>query len=273
MGLVGRVRASVVVLAVLPSVLEAQPATAVVKRSPASPAVAIADSLLGAGDLPGSYAVLAARLAEAPDDYEARWRATRSALGMGIVGTTHEARRTWLRVADAHGRDLLRLRPNTPDAMAWAAAARGRRALGEDGMRTVARLAKETWILTGRILALEPDHALANEVRGKAHQEAARMPTVTRFFARMLMGNALMDEASRWDMAERHLLRAIASDPGLVMSYLDLGESYGYQRKWTEAEATYRRGLAVRPRYPVDEKLKSIMRERLAALPSSSGGR
>lgn len=273
MGLVARARVALVILAAQAGVLAPQSAAKSGPHAEVKSAVAVADSLLAAGDLEKSYAVLAVRLAASPDDYEARWRATRGALGLGIVGTTHEIRLEWLREADDQGRKLLKLRPDVPDAMAWAAAARGRRAMSESGVRTLARLARETWTLTGEILAAQPNNALANEVRGKLHQEVARMPAVARLVARVLMGNETVTEASRWDLAEAHLRRAIASDPGLVVSYLDLGETYGYQQKWTEAEATYRQGLAATPRYPVDEQFKSLMRERLAAIQRATGGR
>jgi tetratricopeptide (TPR) repeat protein len=247
------------------AVLEAQPSAAG-RRESGVASVAVADSLMQAGELEASYTVLSTRLAREANDHEARWRATRGALGLGIVGGTHAIRMHWLRVADAQGRELLRLGPNTADAMAWAAAARGRRAQGEDGIRTVARLARETWALTGRALALQPDHAIANEVRGKLHAEVARMPVVARFFARWLVGDDLVAQAARWELAELHLRRSIAADPGLVVAYLDLGETYRLRRKWADAVVAYRRGLAVVSRYPVDEHFKSIMRERLDML-------
>lgn len=265
-GLVAPAFGAAVSLVVLPDVSRGQTAAEVSPRSQAHMSIAIADSLFVAGALRESYQALQARLAEAPSDYEARWRATRGALGLGIAGATREERRNWLREADAHGRELLRVHPNTADAMAWAAAGRGRRALAEDGMRTVARLAEETWILTGRILVIAPDHPIGNQVRGKLHQEVARSSTVTRFFARLLIGNDLVTAASDWDGAELHLRRAVAADPGLLLSYLDLGETYGYQRKWAEAEAIFRRGLTVPVRYPVDERFKVIMREWLVEI-------
>ena len=65
-------------------------------------AAEIPDSLLAAGDSEASYSVLVARLGVFPDDFEARWRATRAALGLGIMGADPDTRRHWLREADAH---------------------------------------------------------------------------------------------------------------------------------------------------------------------------
>lgn len=247
---------------------QAVPAQETARPDPASAdktAAEISDSLLAEGDSEASYSVLVARLGLVADDYEARWRATRAALGLGIMAPDKETRRRWLREADAHGRELLRLRPQDPEAMAWAAAARGRLALAEPGARTVVALAEETWQLTGHLLAAHPDHPLGNHVRGKLHQEVARLPRVKRVLARMFLRGDLLGQA-KWALAEEHLLRAIAGDPGMVIFYLDLGETYRYQGKTEAALAVYRRGLAVPVRLPVDQGFKATLQRRIALL-------
>jgi tetratricopeptide (TPR) repeat protein len=181
------------------------------------------------------------------------------------MGADADTRRHWLQEADAQGRALLLLRSYDPEAMAWAAAARGRRALAEPGARTVVGLAEETWQLTGELLAAHPDHPLGNHVRGKLHQEVARLPRVKRILARMFLRGDMLGQA-KWELAEQHIQRAIAGDPGMVLFYLDLGETYRYQGKEEEALAMYRRGLAVPDRLPVDERFKSTMRRRIATL-------
>ncbi|HSW29361.1 MAG TPA: tetratricopeptide repeat protein [Longimicrobiales bacterium] len=237
----------------------------------AKTAAEVSDSLLAAGDTEASYAVLVARLGVFPDDFEARWRAARAALGLGIMGADADTRRYWLQEADAQGRALLHLRPDDPEAMAWAAAARGRRALAEPGARTVVALAEETWQLTGKLLAAHPDHPLGNHVRGKLHQEVARLPRVKRILARMFLRGDMLGQA-KWELAEEHIQRAIAGDPGMVLFYLDLGETYRYQGKDAAALSMYRRGLAVPDRLPVDARFKSTMQRRIATLEGTAPG-
>ncbi len=234
-------------------------------------AVEIADGLLAENDMEGSYAALVARLEVDPDDFEARWRAARGALGFGIMGPDRQSRTAWLRVADQHGHELLRVRPDHPEALAWAAAARGRRALAEESPRLVVNLAKEAWQLTGELLAMRPDHPLGNHVRGKLHQEVARLSTVKRFLARLFLGGGELLGEAKWSLAEEHLQRAIAGDPGMVLFYLDLGETYRYEGKLSEALAMYRRGLAVEDRLPVDGRFKATMRNRITTLEGSTG--
>lgn len=246
-------------------------AAAVADTSAIKTAAEISDSLLFAGDSEAAYAVLVARLGLEPDDFEARWRATRAALGLGIMGADAETRRRWLREADAQGRKLLHLRPDDAEAMAWAAAARGRLALAEPGARTVVALAEETWQLTGKLLAEHPEHPLGNHVRGKLHQEVARLPRVKRILARMFLRGDLLGQA-KWALAEEHILRALEGDPGMVLFYLDLGETYRYQKKDAAALAVYRRGLTVPDRLPVDGRFKSTMERRIAALEGTAPG-
>lgn len=229
-----------------------------------------ADSLIALGKLEPAYAILMARLDVAPRDFEARLRAVQNALGLGILGATEDTRLYWLREAEAQGRLLLPLRPHDPDAMAWAAASRGRAALAEGSSRTTVRLAEEVWAITDTLLAIAPDHPLGNHVRGKLHQEAMRLSRFKQIIARVFLGFDLVGQAS-WLQAEEHLKRAVAGDPGMVLFYLDLGETYRYQGKTQEAEAAYRRGLAVPDRLPVDEHLKQVLRERLAALEGGAG--
>jgi hypothetical protein len=262
----GALLACAVALAVLAPALRAQTVTAAAdSTAPGALAVEAADSLLYAGDSEGAFAVLAAHLGSAPDDFEARWRAVRIAVSLSEVGPSHAVRRGWALEADAHGRELLRIRPDDPEALAWAAAARGRHALNEEGLRTPARLAKETWTLTEALLAAHPDHPLGNHVQGKLCQRVAGLPAAARLFGRLFLGSELMGQAT-WERAEEHHLRAVAGDPGMVFFYLDLGETYAAQGKAAAASDAWRRGLGVPDRFPVDEAFKRLMAERLAAL-------
>ncbi len=226
-------------------------------------AIAVADSLFAANAMERSYTLLAERLRQSPGDYDLRWRATRAALGLGIAGASSDVRIGWLRQADMQGRELVRCCPNSPEAKAWAAAARGRRALSEGDVRLVAGLAKETWTLTGDVLRVQPDNAIANQVRGRLHQEVAHLPMVARLFARFLLGSALLEQAGRWDLAEFHLRRAISADPGFVIAYLDLGQTYLLEGKRADAVEVFTRGSRVASRYPVDELFKAEMRNQL----------
>ncbi len=237
---------------------------------PGSAVVERADGLLHAGASEEAFAVLAAHLGSAPDDFEARWRAVRLAVSLSVTGASHRVRRGWALEADAHGQELVRVRPDDPEALAWAAAARGRHALHEEGLKTPARLAKETWALTEALLYRHPDHPLGNHVRGKLCQQVAGLPAAARFFGRLFLGSALVGQGT-WERAEEHHLLAVTGDPGMVFFYLDLAETLAAQGKTEAAAAVYRRGLAMPDRFPVDQGFKRMMSERVGALEGSPG--
>ena len=226
-------------------------------------AVEVSDSLLYAGEIRRAYEVLDARLEFEPADFAAAWRAVRAALGLGILGEDHETRLAWLRLADERGRRLLDHHPEEVEALAWAAAARGRRALAEDGSRTLARLADEVIELTDRALEKDPDHPLANHVRGKINQEGMRLPGMVRFMGRLLLGAEVLSRTS-WEEAEARGRTAVEQAPGMLLFHLELAETYRYQEKWAAAEAAYRDGLARPDSLPVDVEFRRIMEERLA---------
>lgn len=230
--------------------------------APGPTAAERSDRLLEAGDLVGAYALLEAHLGDAPDDAEARWRAVRIAVAQSVVGPRHEVRRRWANEADAHGVELLRVRPDDPEALAWAAAARGRRALNEGGVRGPAELGREVYDWTERVLARDPGHALANHVRGRLSQEIASLPGPARVLARLVVGSG-MAALGRWSLAEEHHLKAVRGDPGMVFYYLDLGETYAAQGQERAAVAIWRRALQLPDRYPVDARFKDMMRTRI----------
>lgn len=233
-------------------------------------ALEAADSLLGAGDSEGAFAVLAARLDSVPGDVEARWRAVRVAVALSLTGPSHVVRRGWALRADSLGRELERQRPGDADALAWAAAARGLHALNEEGFRTPARLGEETWTLTEAVLRLRPDHPLANHVRGTLCQKVAALPAAARLFGRIFLGPGLMSQGT-WAQAEAHHLKAVAGDPGMAFYYLDLGDTFAAQGKSRAAAEVYRRGLLVPDRLPLDGVFKRRMAERLEGLGEPPG--
>ena len=236
------------------------------EASPAEAALPSADSLFWAMDPAGALSLLESHLASAPDDLEARWRAARAALVVAVMTPDRRARVAWLREAETHGERALETHPDHLEALTWTAAAKGRLAISTGSPAARAGHAKAVWDLTARLLAVEPEHALGNDIRGKLNQEVRKMRGVTRFLARTFAGNNEALRESSWERAEEHLQKAIANDPTVVLFYLDLGETYQLQGKDELARATYETGLALPDLYPPDPVFKASMRKRLEQL-------
>lgn len=228
-------------------------------------AVVVADSLYAALDVPGAMAVLSARVAAAPDDFEATWRAAGVALTLAILTEDRGAKLERLRAAAAYGERLLALRPEDPASLTWAAASKGRLAMDVRNPVTAARLAQETWALTATLLAQDPSHPMGNAVRGKLVQEVRRLSWGERVLARVLVGGDLAG-AAEWSDAERYLERSVVEDPGMVLYHLDLGDTYRLQGKKEQALEVYERGLGLRERLPVDAYYKRRIGDGIRAL-------
>lgn len=221
-----------------------------------------ADSLFWAMNPVASLDVVETRLEFQPDDFEARWRAARAALVMGTMAEGWTVRDTWFRIAVSHGEQARQVEPQHPEALSWLAAAQGRRAIESRSSRENARLGGMVWDLTEELLALDPDHPLGNDVRGKLHQEVMKLSGWQRTLGRIFLRANILGKAS-WDASELHLKRAIEGDPTAVLPYLDLGETYMLQEKWALARDAFATALALPNRYPPDEVFKGQIRRML----------
>ena len=229
-------------------------------------AIATADSLFFSMEPLASFRRLEARMDIAPSDYEARWRAARAALILGVIEEDRERTDRWLRLAVQLASEALALQPDDVDAIAWFAAAKGRLAQDIAGVREQVRLAQEVWALTQEALAIDPNHALANSVFGKLNQEVRSLSGFERFIARTFMGGGDPMKSSSWEAAEEHILRALESEPGTILFYKDLGDTYRLQDKLDLARTAYQEGLAAPDQYPSDPMWKEQMIERMKQL-------
>jgi predicted Zn-dependent protease len=71
---------------------------------------------------------------------------------------------------------------------------------------------------------------------------------------------------SSWEDAEEHILRALENEPGTVLFYKDLGDTYRLQDKPDLARTAYQEGLAAPDRYPSDPMWKEQMIDRIKQL-------
>jgi len=239
--------------------------------TPSSPdASLMADSLLLSMEPLAAFEIIEARLEFEPTDYEALWRAARLAVALGVIEREESDRVSWFRVAEYHGLAALEARPGDLEGLVWTAAAKGRLAIETGGARDKARLGSEVWDLTEQILEEFPDHAMGNDVRGKLNQEVMKLDGFSRFMGRMVLRSDPI-RYSRWDAAETHLQRAIESDSGMVLFYMDLGETYLFQEKREQAREVFETGLRVPYRFPTDPVFKRTMQRHLRRLDEPLG--
>jgi tetratricopeptide (TPR) repeat protein len=224
-----------------------------------------ADSLFLASAPAAALTVLEAHLNEHPDDYEARWRASRAGLVLGILEPEEEVKEALFVRAGDHGEAAVEQRPQGVDGLYWAAASLGREAL-QHGPRTSTRLVQQVWDLTHRLLELEPEHPGGHNILGKLNQEVMSLSGFERFIGRLLFRIDPLKEAT-WEKAVRHHERAVASDPNVVLFRMDLGLTYAALERYAEARAQYEAALEIEPLFPVDSRFQDDVRSHLADLP------
>jgi hypothetical protein len=139
------------------------------------------------------------------------------------------------REAEGYARRAARLAPENPNMLFALARALGRNALSQ-GPRDRVRYGKEVRELSLAALAKDPRHPGALHVLGMWHAEVMRLSSVTRFFARTLLGGEVLGTAN-WDEAQRDLEAAVAVEPNRAVHHLDLAKIYLDRRDSARAQA------------------------------------
>ena len=231
---------------------------------PSMTSVASADRLLDSGAVRASFDLLAAHLTAEPDDFDARWRAARAAVFLGIMAGDARAGASWYRIGVAQADSALRMRPDDRDALRWEVASKGRLAL-QAGAEESVRLATEVWDLDHHLLSLYPDDPLAHDVLGTLNYEVMSLSGLKRMLGRMFMGGALLAAANWRDALEQHRT-AVSLDPGSVLFRVDLANTLVKLGHVDEAVAQFEAAVALPEQLPIDGVFKARARRRLDQL-------
>ena len=220
-----------------------------------------ADSLFDAWETQAAYELLAARIDRLPHDYEARWRAARAGLVLGILEDDEELEVVWFERAATHGTAAAEIMEDGVDGLYWAAASRGRQAL-QHGPRTSTELAQQMWDLTERVLALDPEHGGGHNILGKLNYEVQTLGRIQRALARLVLRQPFLSSTS-WEQSLDHHRRAVAAEPDVVLFQMDLGQALHRSGNSAEARRVLEHALTLPDVWPVDPKFKEQIREYL----------
>lgn len=236
-------------------------------RSAAQPVEgAVQDPVLEAGEAhraawrpERALTVWEAALTASPRRYAVLWRAAREATVLGMLEETEEAQNAWFRRGEDFARRAIAVDPEGVEGRYWLLAALGRRAL-QSGIVTTARLAGEIHAGATVLLERETDHAGAHHVMGVLNSEVMKLPAVTRFLGRRVLGGGSDLYETSWVEAERHLARAVELDPGMLLYRLDLALLHLRRGKGPEASEVLRQLLDCPPLEAVDPGLQARAR-------------
>lgn len=213
--------------------------------------VARADSLLMAEQVESALGLLEARLAAAPDDFEARWRAARAAVWLGVLATGTELENRWYRRGVEHAARAIAARPDDPSALQWVVAAEGSLAV-QTGAGEASELARSVRVRAEHLLALEPDHAGAEYALAKLQYEALKLNRAKRVIAR-IVGRGHELELATWDNAARRARRAVALDPAEPLFRIGLADILWRMGEREESVAQLEAAVALPHRVAIDK--------------------
>jgi len=195
--------------------------------------------------------------------YEANWRAALAALALGTGGSDSVAGPERDSLYAEAVRDARRaVKANSGDAQGWfvLANALGRAALTQRLEERV-KLAGEVHDAAVRAIRLDPKHDGAYHVLGRWNAEIMRLPGVSRFLARQVLGARVFGEAS-WEGAIANLERAVQLDSTRITHRLDLATVYLDRKRFDDA----RRQLEAIAALPVRDYSDPLYKRQAAAL-------
>lgn len=163
-------------------------------------------------------------IAADPRNYEALWKASRSAVDIGSYGADSKRRSALFVSAERYARRAVALNPADAEGYFSLARALGKTALTQSARGRV-RYATEIRARALDCLRIAPKHAGCLHVMGVWNAEVMRLNSVTRLIARNVLGGRVFGAAS-WQEAVRYMEASVESEPERIVHRVDLGEIY-----------------------------------------------
>src|SRR3954467_672926 len=159
-----------------------------------------------------------------PKNYEALWKASRSAVDLGSFERNDEKREAEFKNAELLARRAVEVNPGDAEGHFNLARALGKNALSQ-GPRARIKYATDVRTHALECLKINPKHAGCLHVMGMWNAEVMRLNGFTRMLAKNLLGGKVFDSAS-WAEARRYMEESVASEPNRIVHHVDLAGVY-----------------------------------------------
>ena len=189
---------------------------------------------------------------------EALWKASRSAVNVGELGSDDDRDRLYP-LAVTLSRKAVALCPDHSDANLSLAIAVGRLALMRGG-KTKVELSKEVKEYALKAIELDPENDIAYHVLGRWNREVASLSGLIKALAKVIYGG--LPDASK-ERARELFQQAVALDPNYINHHLELGITYESLEEWEKAKESYETVLRLPAEMPRDKNYKMQAGKRL----------
>jgi len=186
--------------------------------------IALGDKEYGAMNASAALQHYEAALQADPRNYEALWKASRSAVDLGSYERDDEKRDAYFKTAEADARKAVEVNPGDAEGHFNLARALGKNALSQ-GPRARIKYAKDVRTEALECLRINPKQAGCLHVMGMWNAEVMRLNGFTRMLAKNFLGGKIFDSAS-WAEAKRYMEESVAAEPDRIVHHVDLAGVY-----------------------------------------------
>lgn len=199
--------------------------------------VSLGDKEYVAMNAPAALAHYEAAIAAEPKDYEALWKASRTAVDVGSYETNAEKRGLLYRNAELYARRAVEANPADAEGHFHLARALGKNALTQ-GTRARIKFATDVRAHALECLKTAPKHPGCLHVMGVWNAEVMRLNGFSRMLAKNLLGGKVFGSAS-WADARRYMEESVAEEPNRIVHHVDLAEIYKDLGEKAKAKAAF----------------------------------
>ena len=199
-------------------------ASSVAGAQSAADHIALGDKEYVAMNAPAALAHYEEAIKADSNNYEALWKASRSAVDLGTAERNDEKREAEFKSAESYARRAVAVNPGDAEGHFNLARALGKNALTQSP-RSRIKYATEVRTQALECLKINPKHAGCLHVMGMWNAEVMRLNGFTRLLAKNFLGGKIFDTAS-WAEARRYMEESVANEPNRIIHHVDLGGVY-----------------------------------------------
>ena len=196
-----------------------------------------------------------AAMTEDPRNYEALWKASRSAVDLGSYEADKEKRGLYFRNAELYARRAVEANPGDAEGHFNLARALGKNALSQ-GPKARIKYAGDVRTQALECLKINPRHAGCLHVMGMWNAEVMRLSGFTRMMAKNFLGGKIFGTAN-WAEARRYMEESVAAEPDRIVHHVDLAGVYKDIGEKAKARAEYEAAMKLPNRDYNDRRYKA----------------